>query len=510
MSKSQIRIPDIGGAEKVDVIEVFVKPGDTISAEDSLITLEGDKATMEVPSPLAGTVDAVSIKVGDKVSMGDLILTVTADAVAEPAVEETSAPKATPNAPTTETTQEVRVPDIGDATDVDVIEVVAKVGDEVNAEDPLITLEGDKATMEVPSPLAGKVDQVNIKVGDKVSKGDLILTIKTTAAIAVAAKPAEPELAPTPVKSAESKSAPAATNNASVHAGPAVRRLAHELDINLASVKGSGEKGRITKEDIKKLVGGGASGGVMTGLPPLPAVDFSKFGPVETKSLSKIQKISGPSLHRNWVSIPHITQTHEADITELEAFRQEQKEYAKQQGVRLTPIAFIMKAVVAALKEFPTFNASLAANGGELILKKYFHIGVAVDTPGGLVVPVIRDVDKKSLFELAAELGEISNKARTTGLSMKDMSGGCFTISSLGGIGGGFFTPIINAPEVAILGVSRSAYKPIYQSQTADFIPRLMLPLSLSYDHRVIDGATGARFVTYLADRLADIRTLLL
>lgn len=426
-------------------------------------------------------------------------------------------------------TQEIKVPDIGGAEGVNVVEVLVKVGDVLKAEDALITLEGDKATMEVPTPVAGTVKELKLKVGDKVSQGSSILVLEV-GATAVAAQPAAPEAAPAPAPHAAPEAAPVAPaapapvaaaaaapvgESGLVHAGPAVRRIAHEFGIDLSKIAGTGEKNRIIKEDVQQYVKqqlrvaeSGGGGGLGFNLPAAPSVDFSKFGPIEHQALSKIQKISGAFLHRNWVSIPHVTQFGDADITELEAFRVREKRTADRHGVRLTPIVFLMKAVVSALQAFPRFNASLDASGESLILKKYFHIGVAVDTPNGLVVPVIRDVDKKGLLELAKELGEISAKARDKGLSIADMQGGTFSISSLGGIGGTAFTPIINAPEVAILGVSRSELKPVYQD--GEFKPRLMLPLSLSYDHRVIDGADGARFLMYLAERLSDIRTLLL
>ncbi len=421
---------------------------------------------------------------------------------------------------------EIKIPDLGGATDAEVIEVLVKVGDEIKTEQPLVTLEGDKASMEVPSSASGKVKSIAVKVGDKVNQGDVLLTLEgeatteksaaeTTAATAktdAAQKPKEQteqpqQQAAKPVT--ESKRTPSDDSN-TVHAGPAVRRIAHELEISLSAIKGSGEKGRITKEDLKKHLSGGKAFATASGFsfPEMPKVDFSLYGDIERQALSKIKKISGANLARNWVMIPHVTQFADADITEMEAFRKSQTEQSKKQGVKLTPLVFIMKAVVASLKAFPQFNASL--DGDELVLKKYFHLGVAVDTPKGLVVPVIRDVDKKSLFELAKELGEISDKARTKGLTMAEMQGGCFSISSLGGIGGSAFTPIINAPEVAILGVSRSEVKPVYQKETNEFEARLMLPLSLSYDHRVVDGADGARFIVHLSQGLADIRQLLL
>lgn len=423
---------------------------------------------------------------------------------------------------------EILVPDIGGASDVDVIEVLVKPGDVIKVDDTIITLESEKASMDVPADKAGVVVDVKVKVGDKLSEGDVILTLKVDESSATPKKPAEstaPSETPASKKAEPPKAAEKISENSpgelhfeesfsdvgDLNAGPGVRRIAREFGIDLNQIKGSGEKGRITKEDVQEYVkarlkGGGGSG---FALPSAPKVDFSKFGEIETEALSKIKKISGANLHRNWVTIPHVTQFEEVDITEMEAFRAEQKEAAEKMGCKLTPLVFIMKTVVAALQEFPLFNSSLDASGENLIMKKYFHIGVAVDTPNGLVVPVIRDVDKKDLFQLSKELGDISKKAREKGLGLADMQGGCFTISSLGGIGGTAFTPIINAPEVAILGVSRSQKKPVYQPD-GSLIPRLMLPLSLSYDHRVIDGAQAARFIVYLAKCLADIRTLLL
>lgn len=445
--------------------------------------------------------------------------------------------------------KEIRVPDIGGASDVDVIEILVSVGDTIAIDDPLVTLEGDKASMDIPASEAGVVESIEISVGDKISEGGLICTVKAEGASdkdsandeekskssgseknesSESKESDSPESkeddssekktekqsddkSEKPSVKNDDKKAPKSSKKEStdVHAGPAVRRLAHELEVDLAQVEGSGEKGRITKADLKKYLAGGKSGGDGFSLPKAPQIDFSKFGDVETKPLSKIQKLSGANLHRNWVSIPHVTQFGEADITDMEKFRQANKDLAAKKGFKLTPLVFIMKAVVAALKAYPHFNASLDASGESLIMKKYFHIGVAVDTPKGLVVPVIRDVDQKSLFELAKELGEISAKARDKGLSISEMQGGCFTISSLGGIGGTAFTPIINAPEVAILGVSKSSYQPQYKAN-GEFDLRFMLPLSLSYDHRVIDGADGARFMVSLSNCLSDIRTLLL
>lgn len=414
--------------------------------------------------------------------------------------------------------KEIKIPDIGTANQVDVIAVLIKVGDKIAVETPLITLEGDKASMDVPSSDAGVVESISVKVGDKVSEGTVICTIKSVSG-SVSVNEAVQKLGRESERASEANiqtNMPrdavmithTHTNIHTAHASPAIRRIAHELDIDLSKIKGTGEKNRITKDDIKNYLSRGNSGNAGFSVLPQPIIDFSKFGAIESQALSKIKKISGANLHRNWVSIPHVTQFIEADITELEKFRQENKNKAAKKGFKLTPLVFIMKAVVAGLKKFPNFNASLDSTGEQLIMKKYFHIGVAVDTPNGLVVPVIRDVDKKGIFDLAKELDAISTKAREKGLALTDMQGGCFSISSLGGIGGTAFTPIINAPEVAILGVSQSSLKPIYQDE--NFTPRLMLPLSLSYDHRVIDGAEGARFAVYLSQCLSDIRTLLL
>lgn len=407
--------------------------------------------------------------------------------------------------------KQIKIPDIGGASQVDVIAVLIKVGDTIAIDTPLVTLEGDKASMDVPSTEEGVVESVSLKVGDKVSEGTMICTVKESTVRSAQTKTAPSAEAPAKKSasiSVEASVKPAtATVNYPAHASPSIRRIARELDIDLSKIKGTGEKNRITKDDIKNYLSKGSAGSGFFVLPQ-PIIDFSKFGSIESKPLSKIQKSSGANLHRNWVSIPHVTQFIEADITELEAFRQDNKDKAIKKGFKLTPLVFIIKAVVSALKKFPHFNASLDTSGENLILKKYFHIGVAVDTPHGLVVPVVRDADKKGIFELAKELDAISTRARDGKLTMTDMQGGCFSISSLGGIGGTAFTPIINAPEVAILGVSKSSLKPLYQQD--NFVPRLILPLSLSYDHRVIDGADGARFAVYLSHCLADIRTLLL
>lgn len=443
---------------------------------------------------------------------------------------------------------EVKVPDIGDYKNIPVIEVLVKAGDTVKAEDPLVTLESDKSTMDVPSPAAGIVKEIKLKVGDKVSAGALVLTLESVGA-AVAPAPAKAAAAPAPAPQAAAKAASAAPEKVSSplpqslpkggreassapdgaedrieagfgksHASPSVRRFARELGVDLTRVKGSGPKDRIVMEDVQTYVktelarprgeGAGSGGGLGFNLPPMQAVDFSKFGAVTTKPLSRIKKLSGSFLHRNWVSIPHVTQHEEADITELEAFRKSQAEEAKKSGIKFTMLGFLMKASVVALKQFPEFNASLSADGESLVLKNYHHIGVAVDTPNGLVVPVIRDVDKKGLLEIAKELGDVSARMRSGKISPADLQGGCFSISSLGGLGGTFFTPIINAPEVAILGVGKALMKPVWNGK--EFVPRLMLPLSLSYDHRVIDGALGARFSLFLATVLSDIRRLVL
>jgi pyruvate dehydrogenase E2 component (dihydrolipoamide acetyltransferase) len=516
---NEVRVPDIGNAKNVDVIEILVQVGDSISPEQSIVTLESDKASMEIPAPCAGVVKELRIKVGDKVSEGDLILILQASAE-QPAKETESASQAKPTQSSQKSAQQetvtIKVPDIGAAKDAEVIDVLVKPGDKIAKEQSLITLEGEKATMEIPSPMEGTVQEVLIQVGNKASQGTPILHLIIDSEAKPLDKSSQPTAKPEQVASKAQQSKPVQQPEKTVaqglvHAGPAVRRIAREFGVDLAQVSASGPKQRILKEDVQNhvkqaLANGG--GGSKMGLPEAPVVDFSQFGPTESKPLSKIKRLTGKNLHRNWLIVPHITQFDEADITELEAFRTAEKTSAEKRGLKLTPLIFIMKAVVAALRAFPQFNASLDASGESLILKQYFHIGVAVDTPNGLVVPVIRDVDKKSIYELAQELTTISQKAREKGLSVSDMQGGCFSISSLGGIGGTAFTPIVNLPEVAILGVSKAAMKPVYQD--GQFVPRLMLPLSLSYDHRVIDGADGARFTTYLAHLLADIRRVLL
>lgn len=521
MSIVEIKVPDIGGHENVDIIAVEVKAGDTIAVDDTLITLETDKATMDVPADAAGVVKEVKVKVGDKISEGGVILTVETGAAAAEAAPAAAAETQPAPAATGGATVQVAVPDIGGHTDVDVIAVEIKVGDTVAEDDTLITLETDKATMDVPCTAAGVVKAVFLKVGDKVSEGSAIIEVETAGSAAAApAQAAAP--APTAV-AAPAPSAPAAAKIdeaafAKAHAGPSARKLARELGVDLGQVKGTGLKGRIVGDDIKAFVksvmqGGaakpaaaGASLGGGLDLLPWPKVDFSKFGNVEVKELSRIKKISGQNLSRNWVVIPHVTVHEEADMTELEEFRKQLNKEWEREGVKLSPLAFIIKASVSALKAFPEFNASL--DGDNLVLKNYFNIGFAADTPNGLVVPVIKDVDQKGLKQISQELTELSKKAREGKLKPQEMQGACFTISSLGGIGGTGFTPIVNAPEVAILGVCKSQIKPVWNGK--EFAPRLMCPLSLSFDHRVIDGAAGMRFTVFLAKLLKDFRRITL
>ncbi|HET8703345.1 dihydrolipoyllysine-residue acetyltransferase [Castellaniella sp.] len=563
----EIKVPDIGDFDAVEVIEILVAAGDKIEAEQSLITVESDKASMEIPASQGGVVKAVKVKLGDKVKEGSVILEVEASgaatgqaasapaAAATPAPAPTAAPAPAPAsaaaaAPATSGgLQPVVVPDIGDFDAVEVIEILVNVGDTIQAEQSLITVESDKASMEIPASVGGVVKEIKVKLGDKVSQGAEILVVEATGGAPQAAAPAAaapaPAPAPAPAEAApKAAAAPAPasapSSMASVapertsptasfaeaevplrnlpHASPSVRKFARELGVNLAQVSGSGPKNRITVDDVRAyvkqaLATGGASpvGSTVSaegGFSVLgwPKVDFAKFGEIQTKPLSRIKKISGANLHRNWVMIPHVTNNDVADITELEALRQQLNAENKKSGVKVTMLAFLIKAVVAALKKYPEFNASL--DGDNLVLKHYFHIGFAADTPNGLVVPVIRDADKKGVLELAAETAELAGLAREGKLSPSQMQGGCFSISSLGGIGGTDFTPIINAPEVAILGVSRSAMQPVWDGKA--FQPRLMLPLSLSYDHRVIDGAAAARFNAYLAGLLADFRRIIL
>ncbi|XXF08516.1 dihydrolipoyllysine-residue acetyltransferase [Pseudomonas sp. D2-3] len=539
----EVKVPDIGSSAKASIIEVAVKPGDSIEVDQSLITLESDKASMEIPSPAAGVVESVSVKVGDEVGTGDLILVLKGAAGAQGQAASAPAPAAAPaqaeapaaaaaEEPAGESTEEVRIPDIG-ADAASVIEMLVKEGDSVAAEQSLITLESAKASMEIPAPKAGVIESIAIKVGDQAKTGDLILTLKVQGA---AAKPAAAAQAPAanpeqakpanvqgsaPAK-ATPQAAPAAApsrDGSKVHAGPAVRQLAREFGVELSSVPGSGPKGRILKEDVQAYVkaelqkaksapaaAAGANGGA--GIPPIPTVDFSKFGEVEEVPMTRLMQVGAANLHRSWLNVPHVTQFDSADITELEAFRVAQKAVAEKAGVKLTVLPLLLKACAYLLKELPDFNSSLAPSGKAVIRKKYVHIGFAVDTPDGLLVPVIKNVDQKSLLQLAAEAAALADKARNKKLSADDMQGACFTISSLGHIGGTGFTPIVNAPEVAILGVSKATIQPVWDGKA--FQPKLMLPLSLSYDHRVINGAAAARFTKRLGDVLTDIRTMLL
>ncbi|HDT5146957.1 TPA: pyruvate dehydrogenase complex dihydrolipoyllysine-residue acetyltransferase [Klebsiella michiganensis] len=526
-SAKEVHVPDIGGDE-VEVTEIMVKVGDTIAAEQSLITVEGDKASMEVPAPFAGTVKEIKINTGDKVSTGSLIMifeVAGAAPAAAPAKAE-AAPAAA--APAASGSKEVHVPDIG-GDEVEVTEVMVKVGDKIAAEQSLITVEGDKASMEVPAPFAGTVKEIKISTGDKVSTGSLIMVFEVegaapaaapaaAAAPAPAAAPAQAAKPAAPAAKAEGKSE-FAENDAYVHATPLIRRLAREFGVNLAKVKGTGRKGRILREDVQAYVkeavkraeaAPAATGGGIPGMLPWPKVDFSKFGEVEEVELGRIQKISGANLSRNWVMIPHVTHFDKTDITDLEAFRKQQNAEAEKRklDVKFTPVVFIMKAVAVALEQMPRFNSSLSEDAQRLTLKKYINIGVAVDTPNGLVVPVFKDVNKKSITELSRELTVISKKARDGKLTAGEMQGGCFTISSIGGLGTTHFAPIVNAPEVAILGVSKSAMEPVWNGK--EFVPRLMMPISLSFDHRVIDGADGARFITIINNMLSDIRRLVM
>jgi len=522
-----IKVPDIGDFKDVPVIEVFVKVGDTVKAEDPLVSLESDKATMDVPSPRGGVVKAILVKLGDKVGEGSVIMQFegqdTAPATTESPKPSVSAPPSPVSAPAGRA--EVRVPDIGDFKDVPVIELFVKVGDTVKAEDPLVSLESDKATMDVPAPLAGVVSELRVKVGDKVSEGSIILVVSTgTGSVAAAAVPAAPASTP-PAPAASPAAATGAVDEAAfaiAYAGPAVRKLARELGVDLGRVKGSGEHGRIVRADVEAFVKGGAAapasaakgaaptaaGGVGGGIDllPWPKVDFAKFGPIERKELSRIKKISAANLHRNWVVIPHVTTHDEADITDLEQFRVQMNKELEKSGVKISMLPFMMKAAVATLKQFPEFNASL--EGDALVLKNYWHIGFAADTPNGLMVPVIRDVDKKTIPEITKEMGELAKLARDGKLKPDQMSGGTFTVSSLGGIGGIYFTPIINAPEVAIMGVCKSYWKQ-HSSDGRNWSSRLTLPLSLSWDHRVIDGAAAARFNVHFANLLADMRRVM-
>jgi pyruvate dehydrogenase E2 component (dihydrolipoamide acetyltransferase) len=527
--RTTVVVPDLGDFHDVEVIEVLVKAGDAVAREAPLITLETDKATMDVPSTAAGRIAEVSVKKGDRVSKGSPIAVVeTAGApapAAKPAPGEVPPAAAPPGAkaPAPKAAAgplEVRVPDLGDFRDVEIIEMLVKEGDAVALETPLLTLETEKATMDVPSPAAGRIAKLHVGKGSRVSAGDLVATVEGAARAAAPASAAKPaaSAAPAPAANPEATvrmtaSAPAAAaaaplpENRTAHASPGVRRFARELGVDLARVAGTGFKGRISEEDVKafvkKALAAPPSQAPPAGaaLPKVPEVDFAAFGPVEVKPLGRIQKIAGARLQAAWVNIPHVTQHDEADITELEKLRVSLKDRAANRGIKLTPLAFIARACARVIAQFPNFNASLDAGGQNLVYKKYLHLGFAADTPNGLVVPVIRDAGRKDIYELARDLGDLAGKARAGKLTAAEMQGGCFTISSLGGIGGTAFTPIINAPEVAILGVSRSQQRPVWKD--GKFEPRLMLPLSLSYDHRVIDGAEAVRFVVALAEALA-------
>jgi pyruvate dehydrogenase E2 component (dihydrolipoamide acetyltransferase) len=542
MALVEVKVPDIGDFKDVEVIELMVKVGDSIVADQSLLTVESDKASMEIPSSHAGVVKEMKVKVGDKVNQGVSVLLLEAAGPAAapvpvPAPAPTPVPKAAPAPAAATGPVTVVVPDIGDFDEVAVIEVFVKPGDTVKLEQSLITVESDKASMEIPSSHAGTVQTVLVKVGDKVKKGSAVATLSAAVGAATAPVLAAPAQTPVPVPAPRESAVVATTVSTAVpahqpiaatgalpHASPSIRRLARELGVPLAEVKGSGPKGRITQTDIQSFVKGvmlgdaqtsaqrskapaaAATGGAFPGLLPWPNVDFAKFGPIERKDLSRIKKISGANLHRNWVVIPHVTNHDDADITDLESFRVQLNKENEKAGIKVTMLAFLIKASVAALKKFPDFNASL--DGEQLVLKNYFHIGFAADTPSGLVVPVIKDADKKGVLQISKEMSDLAAKAREGKLSPADMSGGCFSISSLGGIGGRYFTPIINAPEVAILGVCKSSTEPRWDGEK--FAPRLMLPLSLSWDHRVIDGASAARFNAYLGSILADFRRVFL
>ena len=539
-SSQDIHVPDIGSSGKAQIIEISVKVGDTVTADQSLITLESDKASMEIPSPAAGVVESISVNLNDEVGTGDLILKLTVEGAAPAAAPAAAAPApaaAAPApaekpaaAPAGDSVQDIHVPDIGSAGKAKIIEVLVKAGDTVEADQSLITLESDKASMEIPSPAAGVVESISVKLEDEVGTGDLILKLKVAgaapAAPAQAAAPApapaesKPAAAPASAAAAEKPAAaPAKPAGAKVHAGPAVRQLAREFGVELNAVSPTGPHGRILKEDVQVYVkammqkakeapaaAAGATGGA--GIPPIPVVDFSRFGETEEVPMTRLMQAGATNLHRSWLNVPHVTQFDQADITELEAFRVAQKAVAEKAGVKLTVLPLLLKACAHLLKELPDFNASLAPSGKAIIRKKYVNVGFAVDTPDGLLVPVIKNVDQKSLLQLAAEAAALAEKARTKKLSADDMQGACFTISSLGHIGGTGFTPIVNAPEVAILGVSKATIQPVWDGKA--FQPKLMLPLSLSYDHRVINGAAAARFTKRLGELLTDIRTMLL
>ncbi|MFL0801573.1 MAG: dihydrolipoyllysine-residue acetyltransferase [Agarilytica sp.] len=536
-AETPVHIPDIGGSEGVDVIEICVAEGDSINEGDSILVLESDKASMEVPSPMSGQVAKIIVKEGAKVSEGDLVLMLVSSDSAAPTPVATSAPTApapaaspaAAQAPAASSSMDVLVPDIGGSEGVDVIEVSVSVGDSIEEGDTMIVLESDKASMEVPAPASGKVLSMSIKEGDKASEGTpvLVLEVAGTVAAAPASAPAPsaPATSSTPVAAAPEMAKPQLTSErlpqeiqssgSSVYAGPAVRKLARQLGVDLTAVKAAGPRGRISKDDVKAYVktrlqekpansGSTLSSGI--GIPQIPEMDFSKFGEVEIVKMSKIHKLTAANMTRNWLNVPHVTQFDDADVTDLEEFRASMKKEAEKAGYKLTPLPFLLKACAMALNYETNFNVSLHADGEHIVRKKHVHIGVAVATPAGLVVPVVRDVDKKGLFQLAKEAGELAEKARDGKLMPKDMQGGCFTISSLGAIGGTGFTPIVNAPEVAILGVSKASVQPVWDGK--EFQPRQMLPLSLSYDHRAINGADAGRFFTYLTKLLADVRRL--
>ena len=549
MALVDIKVPDIGDFEEVAVIELMVKVGDTIKVDQSILTVESDKASMEIPSSHAGVVKEVKVAVGGKVKEGSIVLSLEVAgeaAVPAPVAPASPAPAAAGAPAVAAGPVEVKVPDIGDFKDVSISEILVKVGDTIKAEQSLMTVESDKAAMEIPSSAAGVLKELKVKLGDKVNIGDLIAVLEgaaaaspaatvTTSAQTVRAEPVEAPASPSTSSgrtevAAVPAHAPTSNTLNLPHASPSVRKFARELGVPLAEVKGSGQKGRITEQDIQQFTksvmsgaiqtiasqatntlakganaGGGGDLGGMT-LLPWPKVDFTKFGMVERKDLSRIKKISGANLHRNWVMIPHVTNHDNADITELEAFRVQMNKENEKAGIKITMLAFVIKVIVAAMKKFPDFNTSL--DGDQLVYKQYYNIGFAADTPNGLVVPVLKDADKKGIFQISAEMGELSKKARDGKLGSGDMQGGCISISSLGGIGGRYFHPIINAPEVAILGLSKSVMEPVWNGK--EFTPRLMLPLSLSYDHRVIDGASAARFNAYLGQVLADYRRILL
>lgn len=551
MPVENIKVPDLGDSSDVEVIEILVNEGDSVQENDSLLVLESDKAAMEIPSPKRGVIKKILVKVGDQVNEGHEIfaMAMEGEASAEESADEAPAeeapaatespaeePEAADNEPAAEagatSVETIKVPDIGGDSDVEIIEVHVAVGDEINAEDALITLESDKAAMDVPSPKGGVVKALKIKVGDKVSEGsDIIeLEVQGAAPAKAAEKPAASSQSSAPA--AEKKAAPAkqeaslaakqeafaqeaaANKGTRIYAGPAVRKLARELGVDLTQVNGTGSRGRIQKEDIHEFVKArinapataSVSGGA--GIPSVADIDFSQFGEVEEVAMSKLHKVTAANMHRNWLNVPAVAQFNEADVTDLEDFRSAQRKVAEKKGVKLTPLPFLLKACAKVLQEYPQFNVSLHSSGEKLIQKKYIHIGVAVATPAGLMVPVIRDVDKKDVWQLAAEMAELGEKAKSRRLTKDDMQGACFTISSLGALGGTGFTPIVNAPEVGILGVSKTQIKPVYINN--EFVPRQMLPFSLCYDHRAVNGVDAGMFVTRLAELLSDIRLLMM